>query len=184
MNRAGLVIQLGEISPEALRTRAALDALCVRFDLAPYVQSVRLRIEKGAQPRLRPIATLGTASSGDPHLLLAEFLSLQMEALLAGRPEPAAAAAAALATRFPELRAAMGAAAPSDPLAPYRALAVAALELAALSRLLGAEEGGEIVRAHDAQRPLYRFLLRNEKAVGDVMTAAGLRLPESGKDAE
>lgn len=178
-NGAGLIIQVSEISAQTMRARNALDQLCRRFDLGPYIVVSRIRIASGGARAGGTLLTLDAASAADPDLLLAEFLHRQMLFRLGESPAAAEQAVGDLAAAFPELAESVAGTIPDAPQA-YRILAAAALELAALTRLVGAEEAAELVRSHAALRPLYRLLLRNAAAISEILTKRGLAVPDAG----
>jgi hypothetical protein len=174
-NRAGLVIQVARLAPEAIKAHALLDSLCARYDLTPFVFTRRIRIDPGGAARARPVLTLGTGSIGDPPRFLAEFLGQQMEWFLAARDAAMGEAAAALAAAFPDFHEQNSALA-ANPVALFRMVAAAWLELQAMLRFFDAEDAEDALRGHDEARPVYRLVLRHRAAVGEIMEAHGLGL--------
>lgn len=55
-------------------------------------------------------------------------------------------------------------------------MAAAWLELEAMLRFFAPEDAEDTLRSHDAARPVYRLVIRNRAAIGEIMEAHGLAL--------
>lgn len=174
-DRSGLIVQVARLAPEAIKAHTLLESLCARYDVTPFFFTRRVRIDPDGEARPRPVLTLGTGSLRDPPRFLAEFLGQQMEWFLAAREEAAKAAAAALAAAFPEFHAQNPELA-ETPAALFRRVAAAWLELEAMLRFFAPEDAEDTLRSHDAARPVYRLVIRNRAAIGEIMEAHGLAL--------
>jgi hypothetical protein len=174
-NRAGLIIQVTRLAPEAIKAHALLDSLCARYDVTPFVFTQRVRIEPGGRASAGAVLTLGTQSLGDPPRFLAEFLGQQMRWFLAAREDAVGGAVAALEASFPEFHAQNRELA-ERPAALFRMVAAAWLELQAMLRFFDPDDVEDVLRSHDGARPVYRLVLRNRAAIGSIMEAHGLAI--------
>jgi hypothetical protein len=174
-NRAGLIIQVARLAPETIKAHALLDSLCARYDVTPFVFTQRVRIEPGGAVRSGAVLTLGTQSIGDPPRFLAEFLGQQMRWFLAAREAALGAAVAALETSFPDFHAQNRELA-DHPASLFRMVAAAWLELQAMLRFFDSDDVEDVLRSHDAARPVYRLVLRNRAAIGRIMEEHGLAI--------
>jgi hypothetical protein len=172
-NKAGFLVQVTRLAPEAIKAHSLLNDLCSRYDLTPFAFTQRIRIDPGGESRARPVLTLGTGNVADPPLFLAEFLAQQIEWFLAGRNEAADRAAGALEGKFPHFYAQNPQLA-DRPTTLYRRLAAAWLEFEAMRRFFSEDEVDDVLRSHDEDRPVYRMMLRNRAAIADVMIEHGL----------
>jgi len=174
-NKAGLVVQVTRLAPEALKAHALLNDLCARYDVGPFIFTTRVRIDPGGVARPRPVLTLGTDSIDDPPRFLAEFLGQQILWFLAGRPVETGRAATALKARFPEFYQ-QNPELESNEAALYHRVAAAWLEMRALGRFFSTDEVEDILRSHNEARPVYRMMLRNRSAIGEIVEESGLAL--------
>jgi hypothetical protein len=174
-NRAGLVIQVARLAPEAIKAHGLLDSLCARYDLTPFVSTRRIRIDPDGTTRARPVLTLGTRSAGDPLSFLAEFLVQQMEWRLGERAAAVEGAVAALEASFPDFYEQNRTLA-DRPADLFRMAAAAWLAFEAMLRFLDPDDAEDALRSHDGPRPVCRLVLRHRDAVGAIMAAHGLAL--------
>jgi hypothetical protein len=172
-NKAGLLVQVTRLTPEAIKAHGLLNDLCARYDLTPFVFTQRIRIDPSGETKPRPVLTLGTGNVADPPLFLAEFLAQQIQWFLAGRNEAADRAIGALERRFPDFYT-QNPQLSDRPATLYRRLAAAWLEFEAMRRFFGEDDVDDVLRSHSEGRPVYRLMLRNRAAIGNVMIEHGL----------
>jgi hypothetical protein len=151
-------------------TRDQLQRLLKAYDLSNWVWTRKVLIEDGAIPHSHPILTLNTRHLKDDSLLLSTFVHEEYHWYETAHPGETSAAIAELKTAYPHLPAG-GPDGTADEESSYLHVIVCYVEWQKMKALVGIERANQIMEfwAGDHYRAIYRLVLDNEAAVGDVV---------------
>ena len=162
---------------EADRIEALLNALRRRHDLTRYEYTRVVRIVPGGDTFAHPVLTLGNRFAGSEDQLLSTYLHEQMHwyLWLLGTPQvdPIAPFYDDLVRRYPHAPTSLPDGARNYE-ATYVHLVVNWLEIAALTDCIGRERAETLARAQTSYRWIYRTVLQDWEALGELYAANGL----------
>jgi len=152
------------------QTRDQLQRLLKAYDLSNWVWTRKVLIEDGAIPHSHPILTLNTRHLKDDSLLLSTFVHEEYHWYETAHASETSAAIAELKTAYPRLPAG-GLEGASDEESSYLHIIVCYVEWQKMKALVGIERAHQTMEfwAGDHYRAIYRLVLDNEAAVGDVV---------------
>lgn len=147
-----------------------LQRLLKAYDLSDWVWTRKVIIEDGAIPHSHPVLTLNTRHLRDDSLLLSTFVHEEYHWYETAHPRETSAAIADLKRKYPGLPVG-GLDGASDEESSYLHVIVCYAEWQKMKALVGAERAHQIMAfwAGDHYRAIYRLVLDNEAAVGDVV---------------
>jgi hypothetical protein len=162
-------ISLAHGSAAEMKTRDQLQRLLKTYDLSDWVWTRIIIIEERAIPHSHPVLTLNTRHDDDA-LLLSTFVHEEYHWYETAHPRETAAAIAELKTKFPGLPVG-GQDGAADEESSYLHVIVCYAEWQKMKALVGAERARQTMEfwARDHYRAIYRLVLDNEAAVGDIV---------------
>jgi hypothetical protein len=165
-----LEISLAHGTTAEAQTRDQLRRLLNEYDLSDWVWTRGILIDKDAIPHSHPVLTLHTRHLNDDLLLLSTFVHEQYHWYETAHPRETSAAIAELKTKYAALPAGAQDGA-SDEESSWLHVIVCYAEWQKMKALVGAERAHQIMEfwAGDHYRRIYRLVLDNESAVGDVV---------------
>ncbi|HYW47920.1 MAG TPA: hypothetical protein VE959_33950 [Bryobacteraceae bacterium] len=151
-------------------TRQQLQGLLKAYDLSDWVWTRRVVIDQDAIPHSHPVLTLHTRHLKDDLLLLSTFVHEEYHWYETAHARDTSAAIAELKTAYPRLPVG-GLDGASDEESSYLHIIVCYAEWQKMRALIGGERSHQIMEfwAGDHYRAIYRLVLDNEAAVGDVV---------------
>jgi len=151
-------------------TRQQLQRLLKAYDLSDWLWTRKVVIDKDAIPHSHPVLTLHTRHLKDDLLLLSTFVHEEYHWYETAHAQDTSAAIAELKTAYPRL-AVGGLDGASDEESSYLHIIVCYVEWQKMKALVGAEKARQVMElwARDHYRAIYRLVLDNEAAVGDVV---------------
>jgi hypothetical protein len=172
-------------------TRDQLQKLLKKYDLSDWLWTRKIVIEDGSIPHSHPVLTLHTRHLNDDMLLLSTFVHEEYHWYETAHPDDTFAAIAELKTKFPGLPTG-GLDGAQDEESSYLHIIVCYAECLGVTpeaewqkmkALVGPERAMEVMEfwAGDHYRAIYRLVLANEVAVGDVVKARNLLPIHSSK---
>jgi hypothetical protein len=151
-------------------TRDQLQRLLREYDLSDWIWTPRVVIDNDAIPHSHPVLTLHTRHVKDDLLLLSTFVHEEYHWYETAHAHETSAAIEELKTKYPRLPVG-GLEGASDEESSYLHVIVCYAEWQKMKALAGAERAHKIMEfwAGDHYRAIYRLVLDNEAAVGDVV---------------
>jgi hypothetical protein len=151
-------------------TRQQLQRLLKAYDLSDWVWTRKIVIDKDAIPHSHPVLTLHTRHLKDDLLLLSTFVHEEYHWYETAHARETSDAIAELKTAYPHPPVG-GLDGASDEQSSYLHIIVCYAEWQKMKALVGAEKAHQIMEfwAGDHYRAIYRLVLDNEGAVGDVV---------------
>ena len=172
-----ILVDLSHAEREAARISGMLAALRKRHDLSRYEFTRLVQIQPAGATRSHPILTLGTRFADTEDMLLATYLHEQMHWYLwrLGGPDhdPVAPFFDELVRRYPKAPTSLPEGARNYE-QTYLHLVVCWLEVAATTELIGADRAKITASAPWGYRWIYRTVLQDWEALGDLFRANGL----------
>jgi hypothetical protein len=179
-----LVIDLDHAEREARRVADLLRSLQKRHDLSRFEFTKLVRVQPAGATHSHPILTLGTRFAETEDMLLSTYLHEQMHwylwRLCGPDYDPVAPFFDELVRRYPKAPTKLPEGARSYE-QTYVHLVVCWLEIAAATELIGRERASGIVHAPWGYRWIYRTVLDDWDAIGDLLEANSIlpmRTPE------
>ena len=162
-------------SADEEKTRTEIQQLLRAYDLSGWTWTRTVVIESGAIPHSHPKLTLSTRHYEDRHLLLSTFVHEEYHWYESARPEQIAKAIADLRRAYPDVPVG-GLDGASDEQSSYLHIVVCYAEYQKMKALIGEERARQLMEfwANDHYRKIYRLVLENEQAVGEVVQHHGL----------
>jgi hypothetical protein len=156
-------------APEA-ETRDQLQRLFKAYDLSDWIWTRRIVIDQDAIPHSHPVLTLHTRHLKDDLLLLSTFVHEEYHWYGTEHQRDIFAAVAELKTAYPKLPAG-GPDGAANEESSYLHVIVCYAEWQKMKILVGAERAQQVMEfwAKDHYRAIYRLVLDNEAAVGEVV---------------
>lgn len=180
-------VDLEHAQREADRVRAMLEALRRRHDLSRYEYTKVVRIVPGGDTFARPILTLGNRFADSEDLLLSTYLHEQMHWYLwhLGTPERDMLEPFydELVRRYPQAPVELPDGARNYD-ATYSHLVVNWLEIAATSEFIGRERAFNIANAQRSYRWIYRTVVKDFDALGELYERHGILPIRTAQDLE
>jgi hypothetical protein len=171
-----LVIEPASGHPDEQAVADIARRMVERHEVDRWLITRKIRVDREAPiPHSHPVLTLNTGSR-DENEILSSLLHEQFHWLALTNQGRLAAVVAELRARYPD-------APPGPPegardlRSTYLHLAVNALELEAMERLLGREPAEKMLRARPYYRWIYRTVLEDRDAVRGILARNGLVLP-------
>jgi hypothetical protein len=163
-------VSLAHGTAAEVETRQQLQRLLKTYDLSDWVWARKVVIDKDAIPHSHPVLTLHTRHLKDDLLLLSTFVHEEYHWYETAHPRDTAAAIAELKTAYPHLPVG-GLDGASDEESSYLHVIVCYAEWQKMKALIGVERAHPVMEfwASDHYRAIYRLVLDNEAAVGDVV---------------
>jgi len=163
-------ISLAHGTTAEAQTRDQLRRLLKEYDLSDWLWTRSILIDKDAIPHSHPVLTLHTRHLNDDTLLLSTFVHEEYHWFETAHPRETSAAIAELKTKYPRLPLG-GQDGASDEESSWLHVIVCYAEWQKMKALVGAEWAHQIMEfwAGDHYRGIYRLVLDNELAVGDVI---------------
>lgn len=168
-------VQLASGSEREEEAASQLQGLLERYDLRKWLLTTDLRIVSWAIPHSHPVLTLNTRHLGEDYLALATFLHEQIHWIQEAHPAQWEAAIAEFRSLYPEAPVGYPEGA-HDEYSTYLHLIVCSLEYAAVSEVLGPEEGRRVMEAWagDHYRWIYRTVLADTERIQSVLAKHGI----------
>jgi len=147
-----------------------LQRLLKEYDLSDWVWTRKVIIQQGAIPHSHPVLTLNTRHLKNDLLLLSTFVHEQYHWYETAHPRETSGAIADLKAKYPGLPVG-GLEGASDEQSSYLHVIVCYAEWQKMRALVGADRAHQIMLfwAGDHYRAIYRFVLDNEAAVGEIV---------------
>ena|SRR5579884_1909801 len=151
-------------------TRAQLQRLLKQYDLSDWLWTRKVAIEDGSVPHSHPVLTLNTRHLNDDLLLLSTFIHEEFHWYETAHAQDTAAAISDFKTEYPHLPAG-GPDGAADEESSYLHVIVCYAEWQKMKALAGTESARRVMEfwAGDHYRAIYRLVLENETAVGEVV---------------
>ena len=165
-----LEISLRHGTTAEAQTRDKLQRLLKTYDLSDWVWTRKIVIDEDSIPHSHPVLTLHTRHFNDDLLLLSTFVHEEYHWYETARPRAISAAIAELQAAYPRVPVG-GLDGASDERSSYLHIVVCYAEWQKMRALVGPVEAHQIMEfwAGDHYRAIYRLVLDNEAAVGDVV---------------
>lgn len=175
-------ISLAHGTTAEAETRHQLQKLLAKYDLSDWLWTRKIVIEDGSIPHSHPILTLHTRHLKEDLLLLSTFVHEEYHWYETAHPDDTFAAIEELKAKYPGLPAG-GLDGAQDEQSSYLHIIVCYAEWQKMKDLVGQERARHIMElwAKDHYRAIYRLVLDNEGAVGDVVKAHNL-LPRTAAE--
>jgi hypothetical protein len=163
-------ISLAHGTPVEAATRDQLQRLLKTHDLSDWVWTRKIIIEDGAIPHSHPVLTLNTRHVNDDLLLLSTLVHEEYHWYETAHAHDTSAAIRDLKAAYPHLPLG-GLDGASDEESSYLHVIVCYAEWQKMKALVGPEQTHRIMEfwARDHYRAIYRLVLDNEAAVGDLV---------------
>ena len=162
-------------SADEEKTRAEIQQLVREYDLSDWVWTRTVVIESGVIPHSHPKLTLSTRQFEDRLLLLSTLVHEEYHWYESMRPEQTAKAIAELQRAYRDVPVG-GLDGASDEQSSYLHIIVCYAEYQKMKALVGEERARHLMEfwANDHYRKIYRLVLENEQAIGEVVQRDGL----------
>jgi len=182
---AALEIQLHSGTPLEERGRDQLHRLLHTYDLRKWLFTREVLIQSGVIPHSHPVLTLNTRYVDDDTAQLATFVHEQLHWFLTDHVERAKTEAALTELRalYPTVPTALPAGAMGER-STYLHLIVCALELQALTELLGEQRARQQLERWTHYTWVYRTVLTETEKIGDLVRRHGVVIPERSRGTE
>jgi hypothetical protein len=167
---AEVEISLAHGTAKEAATRDQLQRLLKAYDLSDWLWTRKVIIEGGAIPHSHPVLTLSTRHLDDDLLLLSTFVHEEYHWYESKRPRPTSDAIADLKVKYPGLPVG-GQDGASDEESSYLHVIVCYAEWQKMKALVGVDRARRVMDfwAGDHYRAIYRLVLDNEGAVGEIV---------------
>ena len=166
--RPALEISLAHGNPAEIQTRDALVALAQTYDLTRWTWTHQIVIEQYAVPHSDPVLTLNTRHQD--LALLSSYVHEQLHRYEDLHPAQTAAAVDAFEQTFPDLPVG-GLDGGKDRASTYLHVVTCYSEYEAMKQLVGPARARDVIEelAKDHYRAIYRLVLDQETAIGEVV---------------
>jgi hypothetical protein len=162
----------GRTQPEE-RARVQLHRILHRYDLTPWIYTSHVQIQEGVRAHSHPILTDNPNFLDDDTRQLSIFVHEQFHWYLVGEGEATEHAIEDLRRLYPEVPVGGDQGGRSE-YSTYLHLLVGWLEWRAMVQLVGDEAARENYAGYRNYRWIYRTVLDDEAAIGEVMNRQGL----------
>jgi len=163
-------ISLAHGTAAEVGTRDQLQRLLNKYDLSDWLWTRKIVVEDGSIPHSHPVLTLHTRHLSDDMLLLSTFVHEEYHWYETAHSDDTAAAITEFKGKFPDLPTG-GLDGARDEESSYLHIIVCYAEWQKMKALVGPERARQIMEfwAGDHYRAVYKLVLANEAAVGDVV---------------
>jgi len=171
-------ISLAHGTPAEAETRDQLRKLLKEYDLSGWLWTIKVQIDKDAIPHSHPVLTLHTRHLNDDLLLLSTFVHEEFHWYETAHPRETAEAIADFKKIYPSLPAG-GRDGAADEESSYLHVLVCYAEYQKMKDLVGPQAARKAMDfwAADHYRAIYRLVLDQEQAIGEIVRRHGLWPP-------